>query len=313
MLGLSHSTVFGPAVATVGIPLSALLGIAFAVILWRRVSLIKVRGGGRPENGREYLLEEEQRGESEVGAPAASPARPALPRSTPRSCAAGNWALPSAPAGAGGRADPADRGEGRRPASRHRGGCQLVPVHRVQVRQLLHGEGRACRSGWAVPFDGAAPLSAGARGREPRTGHGLQRARPIAQARPDGDALPSDDPPTTLPDDPPVGLRWLRCRPPAGRLLDHRLRAAGLRGRVRHRLEGGREGHPARPWRLQRCARRTLQPPPVPAACSPATRLAPPTPQRPPTHPPIPCLQAPSRRLPSWPAPRRRCCLGTWA
>jgi hypothetical protein len=47
---------------------SALAGVAFALWLWHRVSKIHVGGGGalRAENGREYLLEEEQRGENEV-------------------------------------------------------------------------------------------------------------------------------------------------------------------------------------------------------------------------------------------------------
>ena len=60
--------IFSDAVATWGVPISALIGIAFAVFLWQRVSAIQVRGtaGGRSENGREYLLEEEQRGEDEV-------------------------------------------------------------------------------------------------------------------------------------------------------------------------------------------------------------------------------------------------------
>jgi hypothetical protein len=44
-------------------------GILFGLFLWVRVSKIKVRGAGalRSENGREYLLAEEQRGEQEVG------------------------------------------------------------------------------------------------------------------------------------------------------------------------------------------------------------------------------------------------------
>lgn len=55
---------------TLLIPVSALAGIAFAIFLWHRVSQIKVGGGAlRSDNGREYLLEEEQRGEAEVGRP----------------------------------------------------------------------------------------------------------------------------------------------------------------------------------------------------------------------------------------------------
>lgn len=65
---MTLTTIFSDSVATIGIPTSALLGIFFAVFLWQRVAQIKVRGGAavRSENGREYLLEEEQRGESEV-------------------------------------------------------------------------------------------------------------------------------------------------------------------------------------------------------------------------------------------------------
>lgn len=60
-------TIFGDSVATIGVPISALLGIIFAVVQWQRVSSIKVHGGvSRTEDGRSYLLEEEQRGESEV-------------------------------------------------------------------------------------------------------------------------------------------------------------------------------------------------------------------------------------------------------
>ena len=50
---------------TLLIPISAVIAIAFAAFLWRRVSQIRV-GGSRASNGREYLLEEEQRGEGEV-------------------------------------------------------------------------------------------------------------------------------------------------------------------------------------------------------------------------------------------------------
>ena len=65
---MALETVFSDALATWFIPVSAVLGIAFALWLWQRVSAIKVRGGAgvRSETGREYLLEEEQRGESEV-------------------------------------------------------------------------------------------------------------------------------------------------------------------------------------------------------------------------------------------------------
>ena len=63
------STLFPDSVATFGIPISAIAGVIFAIILWHRVSQIHVGGGSasaRSESGREYLLEEEQRGESEV-------------------------------------------------------------------------------------------------------------------------------------------------------------------------------------------------------------------------------------------------------
>lgn len=67
-------TVFGNSVANIGVPVSALLGIVFAVFLWQRVSNIKVRGGvSRGEDGRSYLLEEEQRGESEASGLCAAP------------------------------------------------------------------------------------------------------------------------------------------------------------------------------------------------------------------------------------------------
>jgi hypothetical protein len=65
--------VFPDSFADIGVPVSALLGIAFAILLWTRVSSIKVRGAsissGRGDGGRAYLLEEEQRGEQEVRLP----------------------------------------------------------------------------------------------------------------------------------------------------------------------------------------------------------------------------------------------------
>jgi hypothetical protein len=50
------------------IPLSAGLGIIFALFLWWRVSFVKVRTGQRPtgEDGRTFLLEEELTGEESV-------------------------------------------------------------------------------------------------------------------------------------------------------------------------------------------------------------------------------------------------------
>ena len=65
---LTTSTSFPDAVPTYGIPIAAILGVLFAIFLWQRVSKIRVGGEStvRSENGREYLLEEEQRGENEV-------------------------------------------------------------------------------------------------------------------------------------------------------------------------------------------------------------------------------------------------------
>lgn len=61
------ATTFPDWIPTVGIPLSAVCGVVFAILLWYRVSLIHVRGGvTRSGSGREYLLEEEQQGEGEV-------------------------------------------------------------------------------------------------------------------------------------------------------------------------------------------------------------------------------------------------------
>jgi len=68
MLSEAMKTALPDSVASGLIAVSAILGVAFALFLWHRVSQIRVGGGGslRSENGREYLLEEEQRGESEV-------------------------------------------------------------------------------------------------------------------------------------------------------------------------------------------------------------------------------------------------------
>lgn len=54
------------------IPASAVVAILFAVFLWKRVAAIQMTGGRvlSSQNGREYLLEEEQRGgEEEVRVP----------------------------------------------------------------------------------------------------------------------------------------------------------------------------------------------------------------------------------------------------
>ncbi|KDD76475.1 Inorganic H+ pyrophosphatase [Helicosporidium sp. ATCC 50920] len=56
------------AYASVFTPVVSVVSILFALWLWHRVSQIKVRGGATmgTSNGREYLLEEEQRGETEI-------------------------------------------------------------------------------------------------------------------------------------------------------------------------------------------------------------------------------------------------------
>nr|ADK36629.1 vacuolar H+-pyrophosphatase [Dunaliella viridis] len=56
------------------IPAAAVIGLIFAAYLWRVVAKVQLVGGQnvvRSQNGREYLLEEEQRGEEEVVAKAA--------------------------------------------------------------------------------------------------------------------------------------------------------------------------------------------------------------------------------------------------
>jgi hypothetical protein len=52
--------------ATFLIPVSAISGVVFAMLLWWKVSQISVRGFSSRNGGREYLLEEEQGAESEV-------------------------------------------------------------------------------------------------------------------------------------------------------------------------------------------------------------------------------------------------------
>jgi hypothetical protein len=76
---LSQDILFSELLVTVWIPASAALAVIFGAWLWWRVSFITVKPGQnvlRSENGREYLLEEEQRGEDEV--------RWRLPRGSPR-------------------------------------------------------------------------------------------------------------------------------------------------------------------------------------------------------------------------------------
>ena len=57
-----------PQVVLVLIPASAVLGIIFALWLWKRVSAVSVSVSGSAfrGTGREYLLEEEQRSDEEV-------------------------------------------------------------------------------------------------------------------------------------------------------------------------------------------------------------------------------------------------------
>lgn len=64
-----------PLVSTIVIPVSAILSICFGAWLWWRVSFVSTTAGQstiRSMNGREYLLEEEQRGDDEVSAMHAS-------------------------------------------------------------------------------------------------------------------------------------------------------------------------------------------------------------------------------------------------
>ena len=67
-MDVTTSAAAAPAwLATYGVPFGAILAIAFGAFLWYRVSFITVGGGSSSGgNGREYLLEEEQRGEAEV-------------------------------------------------------------------------------------------------------------------------------------------------------------------------------------------------------------------------------------------------------
>lgn len=65
----ASSTALPDLVPTVLIPVSAVLAILFGAWLWKRVSNISLTPGQsvfRSQNGREYLLEEEQRGDDEV-------------------------------------------------------------------------------------------------------------------------------------------------------------------------------------------------------------------------------------------------------
>jgi inorganic pyrophosphatase len=54
---------------TIFIPSAAIIAIIFGAWLWQRVSQVSMSPGSqnyRSSNGREYLLEEEQRGDDEV-------------------------------------------------------------------------------------------------------------------------------------------------------------------------------------------------------------------------------------------------------
>ena len=58
-----------PTVTLAVIPVACVLGIIFAIILWRTVAQIQLGGSKsvlHSQNGREYLLEDEQRGDEEV-------------------------------------------------------------------------------------------------------------------------------------------------------------------------------------------------------------------------------------------------------
>ena len=68
MLAAVQHAALSATFANLLIPAAAIIAIAFAILLWVRVSRVKVGGGHgvRSENGREYLLEEEQRGEDEA-------------------------------------------------------------------------------------------------------------------------------------------------------------------------------------------------------------------------------------------------------
>lgn len=128
-------SVFPDAVATVGIPICAISGVVFAFFLWYRVSQIRVGGGSsvRVENGREYLLEEEQRGESEVS-PGGLYQFYDLDKFQTY-LAVYILCLFDDTLGI----SPADRGEGCRIAVGDQRGSQEFLVHRIQICQHLHG------------------------------------------------------------------------------------------------------------------------------------------------------------------------------
>ena len=62
---MGGATVFSDVIVHLAIPGISLLAIVFGSWLWWRVSAVRVRAGPS-SSGREYLLEEEQRGEDEV-------------------------------------------------------------------------------------------------------------------------------------------------------------------------------------------------------------------------------------------------------
>ena len=69
MLWQAHKAALPHLFPDIFIPVSAALGIIFALFLWWRVSTIRVRTGQRQtgEDGRTFLLEEELTGEDSVG------------------------------------------------------------------------------------------------------------------------------------------------------------------------------------------------------------------------------------------------------
>lgn len=75
MLWHSHGATLPHLFPDIFIPVSAALGIIFALFLWWRVSHIRVRSGQRQtgEDGRTFLLEEELTGEDSVGCRALPP------------------------------------------------------------------------------------------------------------------------------------------------------------------------------------------------------------------------------------------------
>ena len=213
MLLTGVQTTFPDAVATIGIPLAAIAGVIFALFLWKRVSEIRVGGGSalRSENGREYLLEEEQRGESEVrgrlrdggAAPCGGP-HPALVISPRRGTDSNCRRRPLCPA---------DRGEVCGSPGRNQRRSQQLPGHRVQIRFRVHGEFMTVQA-WL-------PRGAASRGLPAPCLMRSCRSSPLF----------SSPLLTCLP--PPIPI-------PAACVLRDCLRAPQFRGRLQHHVGGGR-------------------------------------------------------------------------